>query len=314
MRIATPLRLWSMVIVTAWAGMSLAQQPGPGPEPPGRPPMQPPDEQRERIREVMEKREQGQPLTPEETALIERVRAMKEQDERMQRRGTREENPFGDLGELNVVDRAIYSVAQILCEKGEYENAIKELAKVAAESPDERAKAGAHLAAGHICRYKVGDATKAIEEYRQVTGELADRALRAIVKCYEEMGQPDKAAQALEDRLAQASQPMDRVRLLNEIADVYRRSNNPDRAIETLRRVPQVITYEEAESLRRGGGRRGGRDFDPLDRVRQRIEELRAAGRKEEAEQAEKMLREMQERMRDRDRDERGEPPPRGID
>ena len=160
------------------------------------------------------------------------------------RRYTRPQNPFQDLGTLELAEQALFAMAQILYEKEDYQATVEELARVAAESPDDHARSGAHLVAGHIYREKLGDTTKAIEQYKQVTGDRAPRALKAMVKCYEEIGRPDSAAAALEERLLQAATALEKAMILNEIANVYRRANDPDKAIDTLRRIPQTITYE----------------------------------------------------------------------
>ncbi|NOZ19452.1 MAG: tetratricopeptide repeat protein [Planctomycetes bacterium] len=253
-------------------------------------------------------RERDRPFHPEEG----RRPQQRGWDRGRFRQPPREQNPFADLGELNVVDKAFYTVAELLYDKGEYENAIKELSKVVDESPDERAKAGAHLVAGHICRFKLQDTGRAIEEYKQVTGDLADRAMKSMIQCYEAMNQPDEAAKILEDRLTQTTQPQEKAFILNEMANIYRRAQNIDKAIEALRRIPQMITYQEAEALRLG---RGAGEALPMDRIREHVERLRAEGRFEDAERLQKKVREMQEKLRGakrRNPPAPGEPPEKG--
>ncbi|MEW6355695.1 MAG: tetratricopeptide repeat protein [Planctomycetota bacterium] len=242
-------------------------------------------------------RERDRPRRPEEGWERGRFMPQPEWDHHRPPKPPQEQDPFADLGDLNVVDKAFYTVAQLLYEKGEYENAIKELSKVVDESPDERAKAGAHLVAGHIYRFKLQQTDQALAEYKQVTGDLADRAMKSMIQCYETMGQPDQAAKVLEDRLMQATQTQEKAFILNEVANIYRRAGNIDKAIETLRRIPQMITYDEAEAIRMDKGP-GRPDFFPMDKVRERIEELRAKGQFEDAERMEQKVREMQEKMR----------------
>jgi len=147
---------------------------------------------------------------------------------------------------VNVVDGAYFEIAELLVNKQEYDEAIEELKRITAASPDPEAAGAAHLSMGHILRQKMGDTEGAIAEYRQVTGRYAETARREIVRAYEEVGEIGKAVAVLDEMLAKAEAPGDKAKILSDIAEVYKKSNDLDRAIETLRKIPTVITYEEA--------------------------------------------------------------------
>ena len=150
---------------------------------------------------------------------------------------------------LNVIDAAYFDVASLLMVKEEYEEAVAELRKVIEGSPDADAISAAHLSAGNILRQKIGNIEEAVKEYKLVSGRYAEWATRQIVQAYEEIGETGKAIDVLKEMLATAGKPEEKVSLLRQMAEVYKKSKNTDMAIETLRKIPTVITYDEAMKM-----------------------------------------------------------------
>jgi len=192
---------------------------------------------------------------------------------------------FAAVEQLNAVDRALFSIAEILYQKGEYGNAISELQKVIEQTPDERSKSAAHLVSGHIYRFNLAQPEKAIEEYKQVTGDLKPVAVENMIDCYMEAGKTKEAVAILEGRLNEAQTPAEKAEILFRMAGLYRQAGDLDSAIETYRRVPTVITYEQAMKAQRAR-------FPALERIKELAEQLRLQGRFEEAERLERTVKE----------------------
>ncbi len=218
--------------------------------------------------------------------------------------------------EANTVDQAHFQIASLLVEQKKYEDAIGELLKVADASPDETAAAAAHFSAGNIFRHLLKDADKAVEQYREVKGRLLEPATRQIIETYQEANRGDEAVKVLDDLLATTKDPRQKARLLNMKADVYRRTGKPDKAVETLRQITETISYDDAEAARRGWGN----DEEELKKLQDEIEELRGAGRNEEADRLQKQADEIKNRLQMRDllkkqkrADKEPPPPPAGV-
>jgi len=211
--------------------------------------------------------------------------------------------------EGNAVDQARFQIAALLLEQKKYEDAIGELLKTAEESPDPTASAAAHISVGNIFRQCLKETEKAIEQYREVKGRLAELATKSIVDTYQEAGKPEEAVKALEDILAATKEPGQKVRLLNMMADVYRRSGKPDKAVETLRKITESLSYDDAEAMRRGWMDEEAQ----LDKIEANIHDLRAAGRNEEADRLQKEAEEIKARKQMREalkNQKRAEPAP----
>ena len=211
--------------------------------------------------------------------------------------GLRTEGPIFSPFEANAVDQARFQIASLLVDQKKYEDAIGELLRTAEESPDQTASAAAHLSIGNIFRQCIKDTDKAVEQYREVKGRLAELATKLIVDTYQEAGKPEEAIKTLDQLLAATQEPGQKVRLLNMTADVYRRSGQPDKAVEILRKITESLTYDDAEAMRRGWMDEEAQ----LGRMQDRIQGLRADGRNEEAERMQKEADEIKARKQMRE-------------
>ena len=223
--------------------------------------------------------------------------------------GLRMEGPISSPFEANAVDQARFQIASLLVDEKKYEDAIGELLRTAEESPDQTASAAAHFSIGNIFRQCLKDNDKAIEQYREVKGRLAELATQYIVDTYQEAGKPEEAIKTLDQLLAATQEPGQKVRLLNMTADVYRRSGKPDKAVETLRKITESLSYDDAEAMRRGWMQ----EEAELGNIQDRIQDLRAQGRNEEAERLQREADEIKARKQMREalkNQKRAEPAP----
>ena len=269
----------------AITGRALAQDEQPAPD-------------RPRGREIMDRARRGEALTPDEQALRERMMARRAERLRAERDG----GEFLIQNErLNDVDRAHYRIAEIHTRKQRYEQAVEELVKVVENSPDPFAVSLSHLNIATFYRRHLGDPDRAIIEYARVTGELRDRAQTEMVGTHAELGEFDKAAALLEQFIEQTDDPARKIELLNNVADLYLQAEQEDKAIAALQRIIDTLSYEQAQELREAregpgdGPPEAMRRDGPPDAMRQqlleRIRDLEAAGRPEEAERLEQRLR-----------------------
>ena len=225
--------------------------------------------------------------------------------------GLKMEGPILSPFEANAVDQARFQIAGLLVEQKKYEDAIGELLKTAEESPDPICGGAAHISAGNVFRQGLKETDKAIEQYREVKGKLADLATRYMVETYQEANKPEEAVKLLEDILAKTQEPGQKVRLWNMMAEVYRRSGQPDRAIEALRKITESIGYDDAEAMRKGWVDEEAQ----FDKMEAKIRDLRADGRNEEADRLQREAQEIKERKQMRDalkNQKRAEPPAEG--
>jgi tetratricopeptide (TPR) repeat protein len=223
--------------------------------------------------------------------------------------GLRTDGPIFSPFEANAVDQARFQIASLLVDQKKYEDAIGELLRTAEESPDQTASGAAHLSIGNIFRHGLKDTDKAVEQYREVKGRLAELATRLIVDTYQEAGKPEEAIKTLDQLLTATQEPGQKIRLLNMTADVYRRSGKPEKAVETLRKITESLSYDDAEAMRRGWMEEEAQ----LGRMQDRIQGLRADGRNEEAERLQKEADEIKARKQMREalkNQKRAEPAP----
>jgi len=148
--------------------------------------------------------------------------------------------PYG----LNIVDRARFSAAALLVEKGELDEAIAELESIAEESPDVDAVSAAHLSIGNIRCDRIGDFEGAIAEYRKVKGFLASHAAEGLARAYGSLGSHEQAARDVESLIEVAEGVRTKALILITLSDIYERAGQKQKAIETLRRVELLKTAE----------------------------------------------------------------------
>jgi len=184
--------------------------------------------------------------------------------------------------QLNAVDRARYAIAAILVKQEKYEEAIEELQRVIAKTPEEEVKSATYLRLGQIYQQHMNDPESAIEQYEKVTGHFRREAVRAMILACEELGDVPRAGDLLEKAADQAEEPLAKVEMLHQLADFYQRHGDDERAVAALRKIIESIPYEQAEQLRTKSG--GGRPLEPSRvQIQDKVDKLIKAGRAEEA-------------------------------
>jgi len=198
---------------------------------------------RQRTEEIRAKVQRGEAVAPEERQLFE-----------MAGHGGRAPGRKGDSGpggrpRFNIRDDARFDAAQLLCESGKPDNAVKFLEAIVQESPDEMAKSEAHLRLGDIYRDFQANPQKAMAEYTQVSGPRRGDAIRAIVSLYKGKGKSDEAVNALNKLVEDSPNKRDKVLILREMSDLYRSWGDKEKAAETLAKIADMLTYDEAKQF-----------------------------------------------------------------
>jgi len=192
-----------------------------------------------KLQEIHDKLRNGIPLTPEEQELANRWKARKAG-----------EKAAAGGPQLNMIDDARISHARIMCETGKPEDAVKDLEAIVKQSPDEAAKAEAHLMLGNIYRDFFTDPQKAVAEYKQVTGARRREAINAIISMYKGKGYSAETLETLLKLVDETENKRDKVLMLRAIADLCTSWGEKEKAAEVLAKIPTIITYAEAEEMK----------------------------------------------------------------
>jgi len=207
-------------------------------------------------------------------------------------------------GNLNPVDDAHYSVAEIYLRKERYADCIQRLQKVIDSYKEENETVWVtRLNMGNVERRR-GAVQQAIEQYKRVKGRWAGYAQRRLLATLEESGLLDEAVSLLEARYKESTDKGERLALLRRIAELYARNGEDDKAIETYDRITREFSREEMaglvqaardyvaeradrvlELIRTG---RGDEAHRLMEEIEQRLAVLRAQGRGAEADAMER--------------------------
>ena len=184
--------------------------------------------------------------------------------------------------QLNAVDRARYAIAAILVKQEKYEEAIEELQRVIDKTSEQDVKSATYLKVGQIYHQHMNDPESAIEQYEKVTGQYRREAMKAMIRACEELGDVPRAGDLLEKATDQAKEPLERVEMLNQLAEFYQRHGEDDKAVAALRKIIESVPYEQAEQMRTksAGGRsaKSGRV-----QIQDKVDKLIKAGHAAEA-------------------------------
>lgn len=207
-------------------------------------------------------------------------------------------------GRINVVDRARYTIASILIKEEKHGEAIEELQRVAAKSPDPEVVSATHLNVGNIYLQLMNDPESALEHYEKVKGRLALEAMAGMVKACEAVGDAPRAADLLEKAAAEAKEPTKKAEILSGLAEFYQRHDQNDKAVAALRKITELVPYDQAQRLLDETARHRDYRAKAQMKIQGKIDHLKKAGRLEEAAKLEKGLidRKAKKRTQDQNR------------
>jgi tetratricopeptide (TPR) repeat protein len=242
-----------------------------------------------------------------------------EADKQKRRPGRQDKRPSGLplelLNVVNAVDAVKLTLAQSLAVQKKVDKAVLVLKAIIEKSPDATAVGCAHLGLG-LFYENSGRRDDAAVEFKKVKGPALIFALPMILRGKENPGQ------AVRSLIEESKRPEVKAMLLRKLAQIYFR--DPRKLGKLADEVEELLSYQQAIKARKdelnvkmprsNGPRRGGADGprnvkEFKERIEQRIKELQAAGRQEEAEKLAKKLKKMLKRMEAGGRDREGKRP-----
>ena len=149
---------------------------------------------------------------------------------------------------LNVVDSAIYQIAEIHLANRKYADAVAALEQLAKTTTDSFTASLTCLNIGDIQRVYFAQQSKAAEAYLKVTGELADLACERVARMYEELNQVDEAVKALKKTADETKDSLQKYCSLNSLAQLCLRNGRTDDALDALKQIA-AIPSDEAASI-----------------------------------------------------------------
>lgn len=213
---------------------------------------------RDKIREIFTKKRNGEALTAEEEEIAGKFQQIQQKfaarfggDRRGGGRGgpARPASTFVKV-KMNPLDAAYQALAETYFAAQKYVEAVDALKTMVGKSPDEETKNAAHFNAAQIYRQGLNYYSHAAEEYLKVKGTLRDRALREMVDMFQQANDAQLAIDTLTELANAATDVGDKVDILRVLAYAYSRSSKHDEAIETLKKIPELITYEQAVEMK----------------------------------------------------------------
>ena len=166
----------------------------------------------------------------------------------MQMRG--QQNQFAKVS-MNPLDATYHDLAETYFKAQKYVEAVDSLKVIIEKSPDKESKGAARFNAAQIYRQGLNYYSHAAEEYLQVEGKLRTRALKELLDMFQNQAKDlQLAIDTLTELAKQTEDKGDKVDILRALASAYSRAEKPDDAVNTLKSITQLLTYEEAVALK----------------------------------------------------------------
>jgi hypothetical protein len=252
--------------LVALGGTLRAEEPAPPPPPPAN---APPD--MAKMKELMEKRKNGQELTAEEQKLVDEFKNQRKKNR--EQGGQPQGGPGGPGGgemggpggpppppglqsarllleDVNVTDRAALAAAMVKSQQGDKDAALKLVTGVAANNPDAQAVGVATYLQGLLGLEK-GNEEEAFKAWRGIKGRAAVPALQGLLQEKLKNGDTAGAIAEFKNLLAQQPTPLDRCRLLKALVELCDRQGGgpgvpPEAKGELLAVAATLVPREEA--------------------------------------------------------------------
>ena len=215
---------------------------------------------KQKIRTLMEKMRNGEQLTAEEKEAGAKLRELREKTAaRFAGRGgagmdqarmpSRRGAQFIKV-KMNPLDAAYQDLAQAYYSAQKHVEAVDALKIMMEKSPDEETRNAAHFNAATIYRHGLNYYSHAAEEYLKVKGILRSRALRELVDTFQQANDPQLGIDTLTQLADTVENVGEKIDILRTLAYAYTRQGKHDEAIETLKKIPELVTYEQAVELK----------------------------------------------------------------
>ncbi|NQT52471.1 hypothetical protein HQ576_10490 [bacterium] len=183
--------------------------------------------------------------------------------------------------DMNAVESARYSAAEIQLQRGNATAAVAALQKVLAAKPRDELLHLTHFNLAEVHRRRLDDSANATKHYRLVGGHHRHRARYYMLRMLVEAGNIKEAAALLEDAIKKATEKGETLALLHRLATLYKHRQMADQALAIYQRIAKEFTDADVEKMRKAA-------IEQVQTAVQRITQLRERDEWEEAERLER--------------------------
>lgn len=198
---------------------------------------------------------------------------------------------------LDIRQSSHYAIAEIYLKKREFEKATKALQEVIADARDAKTEVvwTTHYNLARIHRRQLRHVQKALAEYRKVKGRWKDRATAEAVAMLRDAGDWERGARFIEGLYAGAKEKGEKLALLVRLAQLYRHTDQEEKAIETYQRITKEVTPEDIKQMKQAAA-----DF--VQKTAARIHRYREQDVWHEAEKLHRKLAQRERTLREQER------------
>jgi tetratricopeptide (TPR) repeat protein len=190
---------------------------------------------------------------------------------------------------MDAIQSAQYAIAEIQLQQRNPKAAVAALQKVVGGEAPAHLRHVTHLNIAEIARRHLRDAETAVTHYRKVGGSLRHFARHYMLGMLLERGKTTEAAKILEQLVAVADEPGEKLALLHEVAALYKRAGMPDRALAAYQRITKEFAPADIKKMREAAALEAQR----------LLREMHERGEREDGRGAERAERRLHERARD---------------
>ncbi len=173
-------------------------------------------------------------------------------------------------GEMNALESARYSAAELHLQQDAPEKAIAVLAKLL----DGKVRPElAHLTRfnlAEVYRRRLQDVARAAEHYRQVGGPYRHRARHYMLQMLVEAGRPAEAAKAAADWVTEAKDKGEKLGLLHRLATLYKRAEMPEKALAVYERIAEEFAPDDIKAMQKARAQEVQDTFERIIQLRER--------------------------------------------
>jgi len=156
----------------------------------------------------------------------------------------------------DVLEDARFSLAQLQVKAGRGEEAIQTLTKLMKETKSAEVKSAALYDIGKVYHVSLNDTKSAAQAFEKVTGRFQPMARRALLRMYEQVGQPGKAIAFLQAAVAESKEKGEKLALLRQLAEFCERAGRTEAAIGAYRQITQEFTDKDIEAMKTAAANR----------------------------------------------------------
>jgi hypothetical protein len=149
-------------------------------------------------------------------------------------------------GMTNVIDASLFDLAEFYLNEGRTDDGIRALERIARETTDREMRSLAHFNLAGIHETTRDDPGRARAEYAKVTGPMAAAARGKVLGPLRNEKRWTEAIDFLRECLAVCEEPSEKADVLRTMTAIAKSSGDSRLKEETLRSIPDLITYREA--------------------------------------------------------------------